>query len=864
MALDFKISSIVSEQLPQFVQNDYPTFVSFLENYYEYLESTGKPNEVILNLSKYNDIDLTEEAWIQYFLKYYAEDIPKNAQVDNRILVKVLTELYNRKGSEKAVKMLFRLLYDVEAEVQYPYEYVLRASGAQWDAPVSIKIRSGSGDPYKLVGTTVTGNNSAASGFVIDAISYILNQELIYELFLDRKSLSGSFEVRETISGSYPSTNSVVLIDSIYEDIFGRNPTEEEYSARLEELESGSTLAEVISALLKTSPVLTLPNVTFINKVYFAATGALPNPDTVFYEHTRLTRGVARSTIIDDVFKTIESVKYLKNYSTERNSVDVTGIIIPVINGITIVDGGRNYNIGERVVVTTNVGKAYGIITDVDINLAYDYSDYELLSENSLVIVDETGNIIGQEIDKTEATFPSDIELLQEDGNVLLHSGNTSIVLETILHSPSNSIVKIEMTDCFTLADVYTDLKDFEILQENYTKIYLEDSSVANSSITLETPIANFVKDFEIKAENDDIIVMEDGYSSAIQEETFSLNIAASTIDGIRGEFDIETGAVCRYFGDWKNFQSRVSIENVGSVTAGRFDSGKDSVIRRTFIERVFYYSMDRTPTAEEYRTYENMLLTGSTLSRVIAIITNLFESSASGKPLNSNSQYVDGLYKICLDREPEAEGRTYWVNRLKGSNLEAFIYNVYYTLLGRPATALELFNNLTFLKSNSNTVELMRSIIKDVASTQEAGYYLADLNNFITAVFKAALNRNPLESERSEYFLSIQKGSDRVSIARDIVERLEGWEYLNHYLARSTREQIAYEIADSREGQTYLEQFSYQEVLFKDPVYYSPFSYNILSSTSKIYWERAVKELTHPAGLKSFGRTKVLVRNSV
>jgi sulfur relay (sulfurtransferase) DsrC/TusE family protein len=864
MALDFKISSIVSEQLPQFAQNDYPTFVSFLENYYEYLESTGQPNEVILNLAKYNDIDLTEEAWINYFLKYYAEDIPKNAQVDSRVLVKVLTELYNRKGSEKAVKMLFRLLYDVEAQVEYPYDYVLRASGAHWDSPVSIKIRSGSGDPYKLIGTTITGNTSSASGFVVDAISYVLNQEQIYELFLDRKSLRGTFEVRETISGSYPSINSTVLIDSIYDDVFGRNPTEQEYSDRLEELESGSTLSEVISALLKTSPILTLPNVTFINKVYFAATGVLPNPDTVYYEHTRLTRGVARATIIDDVFKTIESVKFLKNYSTERNSVDVSGIIIPVISGITVNNGGRNYSVGERVIVTTNVGKAYGIISDVNLNLIYDYSDYELLSENSLVIVDETGSILGQEIDKTEATLPSDIELLQEDGNVLLHSGNTSIVLETILHSPANSIVKIEMTDCFTLADVYTDLKDFEVLQENYTKIYLEDSSVANSSITLETPIANFVKDFEIKAENEDNIVMEDGYSSVIQEETFSTSIAVASVDGIRGDFDIETGAICRYFGDWKNFQSRVSINNIGSVTAGRYDTGYDSVIRRTFIERVFYYSMNRTPTAAEYKTYENMLLTGSTLSRVISIITNLFEASASGKPLNSNSQYIDGLYKICLDREPEAEGSTYWVNRLKGSNLESFINNVYYILLGRPATVLESTNYLAFLKSSSNTVDLMRRVIKDVANSQEATYYLADLNNFITALFKAGLNRNPLESERSEYFLSLQKGSTRTAIITDIVEKLEGWEYLNHYLARSTREQIAYEIADSREGQTYLNQYNYRDVLFKDPVYYSPFSYNILSSTAKIFWDKAVKDLVHPAGLKSFGRTKVLVRNSV
>ena len=261
MSLDFKISSIISEQLPEFVQSNYPNFISFLENYYEYIERVGEPTEIIQNLSKYNDIDLTQDAWITYFLKYYAEDIPKNKRLDDKVLVKTLTELYNRKGSEKAVKMLFRVLYGIGTEVQYPFEFVLRSSGGQWRSPVSLKIRSGLGDFTKLIGTTITGDISGATGYVVDIIKYVLNGEMIHELFLDRKSLTGTFQSFETITGSYSSLKSSVLIENIYLDIFDREPTETEISAVLEDFNNGVTLTTVIKQLLKSSAVLQLPNI---------------------------------------------------------------------------------------------------------------------------------------------------------------------------------------------------------------------------------------------------------------------------------------------------------------------------------------------------------------------------------------------------------------------------------------------------------------------------------------------------------------------------------------------------------------------------------------------------------------------------
>ena len=872
MSLDFKISSIISEQLPEFVQSNYPNFISFLENYYEYIERVGEPTEIIQNLSKYNDIDLTQDAWITYFLKYYAEDIPKNKRLDDKVLVKTLTELYNRKGSEKAVKMLFRVLYGASTEVQYPFEFVLRSSGGQWRSPVSLKIRSGLGDFTKLIGTTITGDISGATGYVVDIIKYVLNGEMIHELFLDRKSLTGTFQSFETITGSYSSLKSSVLIENIYLDIFDREPTETEISAVLEDFNNGVTLTTVIKQLLKSSAVLQLPNISFINKIYYAATGSLPTDDQRFYEHTRIQDGVSKSLIVDDVIASIQSVRFLKNYSLDRNSVTASGTIIPVVSDVLIRDGGRNYSVGDKVSITTNLGTAYGVVADVDLNQVWDYSDYELLSETSDVFVTETGNIIGQEIDKTTVSLPSEIEVLLEDGNVLLHQGNTSVILETLLYKPSNSIVKIEMTDCFTLVDPYEQLNDFEILLENYNKILNEDTSVSDSSIILETKFATMVRDFEfLNEDSSGVIKVEDGYSSMIQEKAYSayitfVNKDGGATDGIRSDVDIVSGPVCRYYGDWKNQQSRISLNNNGSVTPGRNDIGADSIIRRRFLERVFYYSFNRVPTAIEYRDYENKIINGTDLPDVIAEVTSLPEAYGTGKPLNSNSQFITGLYRICLDREPEAGGLVYWVKLLARTNLESFIINTYLILFGRTPTVTEESLWKQFINSNeSNKLYLMKDFIKTLANNEEAGRYLADFNNFLNSLYRAAYSRNPTETERNRDFQSIQKGEDRLFIINLVLDSIECSNFLNsNYLFRAPRELIAKTIAESPEAQTYLEQFLVDQVLIKDPVYYSPFSYTILSEEPKIKWEKPVKDLVHPAGLQSFGRVKVFVKNSV
>ena len=107
-----KLSTLVSSQLPEFIQSDYTTFKAFLEAYYEFLEQDQNAQELLQNARSYNDIDRTVSSFVEYFLKQYCDDIPRDVLYNKKALVKNIQDLYNSKGSEKSYKLLFRILYN--------------------------------------------------------------------------------------------------------------------------------------------------------------------------------------------------------------------------------------------------------------------------------------------------------------------------------------------------------------------------------------------------------------------------------------------------------------------------------------------------------------------------------------------------------------------------------------------------------------------------------------------------------------------------------------------------------------------------------------------------------------------------------
>ena len=208
-SLHERISVRVQGQLPDFVKQDHATFVSFLEAYYEYLEQTGKPYEIIGNLNNYLNIDKTVDSYLDYFKNHFASDVPEAifANANKPFILKRIRDFYRSKGSEKSFQFLFRLLYGEEIEFYYPSTDMLRVSDGRYTKDKIIRCvdTSGTSAIFDMNGKTITGGTSGATGI----IELILKEQIgtfeVSTIYLSKTV--GTFQANETITdGTYTFT----------------------------------------------------------------------------------------------------------------------------------------------------------------------------------------------------------------------------------------------------------------------------------------------------------------------------------------------------------------------------------------------------------------------------------------------------------------------------------------------------------------------------------------------------------------------------------------------------------------------------------------------------------------------------------
>ena len=208
-----KLSLLVDTQLPEFVQTDYAMFITFIKAYYEFLEQTNEAQELLQNISKYADIDQTSSFLIDKFFQNYAYDITKSSVSDNTFLIKKIREIYSRKGTEDAYRILFNILYKETIEFFYPYEIVLKTSSGKWYLPKSLKVKQL--DPLQNIfdfeNTLIVGTVSGATAVVNKVQKIILGGYEIYELLLDTNSITNYFYPNEKIVAA----KSVILNNTI-------------------------------------------------------------------------------------------------------------------------------------------------------------------------------------------------------------------------------------------------------------------------------------------------------------------------------------------------------------------------------------------------------------------------------------------------------------------------------------------------------------------------------------------------------------------------------------------------------------------------------------------------------------------------
>jgi hypothetical protein len=231
---DYKTSLLVNRQVPEFIREENPVFITFLEAYYEYLET--KQGTQLNDLTKrakeirdLSDVDTSIEEFEESFFNMYASLVPRDVAADKALLIKNVLPLYLSKGSENSFKLLFRLLFGNEVTVTYPKSEVLRASDGKWLLERYVKVNdeafvlytgNGTTKEFKLPDVTNSGILVYFNG-VLQTTGYFVRKE-IQKLYFTVAPTNGievkiaftdfNFEVAKTrkLTGVTSGANAIV------------------------------------------------------------------------------------------------------------------------------------------------------------------------------------------------------------------------------------------------------------------------------------------------------------------------------------------------------------------------------------------------------------------------------------------------------------------------------------------------------------------------------------------------------------------------------------------------------------------------------------------------------------------------------
>ena len=193
----------------------------------------ANPVQNIQQLLELANIDSTITKFLDNFRDSFLDGVVDNlvAGVDKRKLTKNIRDLYISKGTRKGHELFFRLLFNEDATITYPNENMLRTSDGAWTTRLIMRVQEISGDVTELIGQTVLGRTSGATGIPVSTISIRENFTDIVEIEIDTDTQTGTFQAGETLTGTSSVTDQDVsfTIYSIVVDADVSNDDEGQY-----------------------------------------------------------------------------------------------------------------------------------------------------------------------------------------------------------------------------------------------------------------------------------------------------------------------------------------------------------------------------------------------------------------------------------------------------------------------------------------------------------------------------------------------------------------------------------------------------------------------------------------------------------
>ena len=135
------------DRIPKHISDNYPRFEEFITKYYEWFEENYGNKADFLRI---RNIDETDESFIKYFIDDIALGFPSFIGDDNqdrsldvkKDFIKHAKEFFKTKGTEEAIYLLFKLLFNDNVSIYYPRDDIFTSSGSTWTELSILKVSS--------------------------------------------------------------------------------------------------------------------------------------------------------------------------------------------------------------------------------------------------------------------------------------------------------------------------------------------------------------------------------------------------------------------------------------------------------------------------------------------------------------------------------------------------------------------------------------------------------------------------------------------------------------------------------------------------------------------------------------------------
>lgn len=492
---DLKTSLLVNRQVPEFVREEHPLFITFLEAYYEFLENKqgSQKNDLIAkakDLRYISDVDFSIDEFEDSFFNTYASLFPKDVAVDKEFLIKNVLPVYLAKGNEKSFKLLFRLLFGSEVEVIYPKNDVLRASDGKWIIDNILRIERDVRSVYVGDGSNTTFYlaQTVNSGEITVYIDGVLKTEGT-DFYIRR-------ETRKLIFITPPALNSTIKVFYNEFNVSVLN------NRRIKGKISGATaiVENAVPRIITDTLNFGFPFELFINK------------------KTLLGEFLSGESITTDLV------------AADGSLINLEADGFSIVTKITVVDGGAGYNVGDPVIITGGnfTQRATAEIGDVAsgsptrIVVTYGGAGFQVTNK----IFNVEGTAVNGEIDivdtsgiNSRSTFSFNNDLISNYASVLVSSSNYGFPSTVI---PAGENVNTRLCDALS----YITLNDL--------------GPITNGIINIAAPTTSSL-----------ILLDSDGPSISINSNTFLIKSVGSI-----GRIDINNGGSGYKVGDEILFHS--------------------------------------------------------------------------------------------------------------------------------------------------------------------------------------------------------------------------------------------------------------------------------------------------------------------